>query len=125
MYVYVGGSGEDTVRVLELAPDGTLSEVQLIVDDAILELDNNFGEFTIATAGGAEFLIVHGFNDDGISVFQIGNDGQLTSTFNVDDSAALGLGLNGVYDTESVQIGNTTFVLATGDWRLRRCAHRF
>ncbi|MEO9723820.1 MAG: hypothetical protein ABJF86_10350 [Tateyamaria sp.] len=113
------------MRVLELAPDGTLSEVQLIVDDAILELDNNFGEFTIATAGGAEFLIVHGFNDDGISVFQIGNDGQLTSTFNVDDSAALGLGLNGVYDTESVQIGNTTFVLATGDWRLRRCAHRF
>ncbi|MEP2891305.1 beta-propeller fold lactonase family protein [Tateyamaria sp.] len=116
MYVYVGGSGEDTVRVLEQAPDGTLSEVQLIVDDAILELDNNFGEFTIATAGGAEFLIVHGFNDDGISVFQIGNDGQLTNTFNVDDSAALGLGLNGVYDTDSVRIGNTTFVLATGNF---------
>lgn len=111
-YLYAASENDDSISVFQVQANGTLTLAQTIIDDATLELDFPFGELTIAASGGNSFLIVHGNNDDGLSVFRIGTDGTLTNTTNVADTALLGL--DNAAGTTVVTMGANTFVYATG-----------
>lgn len=113
-FLYAVSEVDDSISVFEVQPDGTLVLAQTIIDDATLELDLPFAEVTVALAGGNPFLLVHGQNDDGISVFRIGTDGQLTNTANVDDALQVDFGMNGAAGTAVVTRGADTFVYVTG-----------
>ncbi|MGH1412641.1 MAG: beta-propeller fold lactonase family protein [Pelagimonas sp.] len=113
-YLYAVSESDDSLSVFEVQQDGTLSLSQTIIDDATLELDLPFGELSIVQSGANQFLIVHGYYDDGLSVFQIGVDGTLTNTANIDDTLQPEFGMNAASDTAVVTMGANTFVYVTG-----------
>lgn len=113
-YLYAAAEFDDALTVFSVANDGSLSVVQTISDDAMLELDGTNLPPTIVTVGASTFLVATGFRDNGLSVFRIGSNGQLTNVTNLDDSQQLGFGLDGAAGTMAVQIGGRTFLLVTG-----------
>ena len=113
-YLYVNSAYDDSITVLSVDAAGAFTVVETIVDDATLELDGTDLEMTVASAGGNQFLIATGYNDDGVSVFRIGADGRLTNTANLDDSQNLGYGLDGALGTATLTIGGKTFVFVAG-----------
>ncbi len=115
-YLYSAGIDSNGVGVFEIAADGTLTQIQTIfeVNNPTFELDTVHGELTIATAGGNQFLIVQAWEDHGLSVFQIGTDGRLTNTDNVDDATSPSYLLGNAANTTAVSFNGNTFVFATG-----------
>ncbi|TBX24712.1 beta strand repeat-containing protein [Nioella sediminis] len=115
-YLYAAGEVSDAITVYQVGADGMLTSVQTVFDsdDTDLQLDGSLGELTIATSGGNQFLITQGYYDDGLSVFQIGANGQLTNTDNIDDADSPALVLNGPADTAFIEYMGTSFVFATG-----------
>ncbi len=69
-YLFVTGWFDDGVSIFSVAGDGTLSNVENVTDDAILELDGA-QSVTTAIIDGTNYLFVAGFGDDGVSVFSV------------------------------------------------------
>lgn len=114
-YLYVNGAVDDGISVFQVAADGTLTNLQNINDDAILELDNAgevVGELAVADVGGTQFLIAAGHQDDGFSVFRINANGTLTNTDNRTDGGALEL--DGAWGVATATVGGNTFVYVAG-----------
>lgn len=113
-FLFANARSSDTITTFQVSPDGLLTPVATVADDAVLELDGTEGQMRTATVGGNSFLIATGFNDDGVSVFQVAADGSLTNTQNLDDSEQLGFGLDGAYGVTVTVIGLETFVIVAG-----------
>lgn len=115
-FLYASGEYDDAVTIFEVGADGSLTALGLVEDSdvAAYEFDRPAGNLTIATVGTDEFLIVTGQYDNGISVFQIGSDGLLTNTDNIDDAPVPGYTLDGVRDTSFARHNGTSFVFAVG-----------
>ncbi len=112
-FLYVGNFGaNDGVTAFSIAPNGNLNFIQNTPDNATLEIQGVAGRMSHANVGGNDFLIVTGFNDDGVSTFQIQADGTLLNRDNVPDSAALAL--DGTNDSAVGTIGGKTFVFVAG-----------
>jgi hypothetical protein len=115
-FVYVTGLYDDGLSAFELAPDGTLTNIQNIDDGPVAGALEIRGATAInsATVGGVTYLYVAGSIDDGISVFEVASDGTLTSIQNLADDAALQIrGIEGRMAVATVD--GTTFLVATGD----------
>jgi hypothetical protein len=110
-YLFAGGFSDDGISVFSLS-ETTLSNVDNVndADNAALELD---GVVSLATAlvGSKTFLFAAGFNDNGISVFDVATDGTLTNVDNVGDNATLKL--FGVGSVQTAKIAGTTYLFAT------------
>ena len=89
-YLFVAGLVDDGVSVFAVAPDGTLTNVDNVSDDATRELNGAIG-VTTAVIAGITYLFVMGLFDDGVSVFAVAADGTLTSVDDVTDDATLEL----------------------------------
>jgi 6-phosphogluconolactonase (cycloisomerase 2 family) len=107
-YVFVPGAIDDGISVFAAAADGTLTNVDIVPDDATLELDGAVG-VTTAVVGDVTYLFVSGGEDDGVSVFSVAGDGTLTNVDNVTDDATLGLDGAGFMTT--AVLGGTTYLL--------------
>lgn len=108
-FVYTVGYDDNGVSAFELETDGTLTNLQNVADadNAAYELSGALGG-TVVTVAGAHYLIVAGYTDDGLSVFQIDGNGTLTNVANVpDDASTL---LNGVSDVTTAQVNGITYV---------------
>jgi 6-phosphogluconolactonase (cycloisomerase 2 family) len=107
-YLFVPGAIDDGVSVFAVANDGTLQNVEIVSDDATLEIDGAVGA-TTAVVGGMTYLFVSGGEDDGLSVFAVAADGTLTNVDNVSDDATLGLDGAGFMST--AVIDGVTYLL--------------
>ncbi|HKS63540.1 MAG TPA: hypothetical protein VJT13_17710, partial [Xanthobacteraceae bacterium] len=112
-YVFVAGSVDDGVSTFRLNVDGSLTNIAggNVTDAGALELD---GAQTLTTAvvGGTTYLFVGGSPDEGISVFSVAANGNLTNVFNVTDDATLKL--LGIADLTTAVVNGTTYLYAAG-----------
>jgi 6-phosphogluconolactonase (cycloisomerase 2 family) len=108
-YLFVGGRIDDGVSVFSVANDGSLTNVFNVPDGGSLELD---GASSVSTAvvNGTTYLFVTAFDDDGISVFSVANDGSLTNVSNVTDSGLLEL--DGAFSVTAAVVNGTTYLFA-------------
>jgi hypothetical protein len=80
-------------------------------DGGALELDGA-SAVTSADVGGKTFVFVAGAVDNGVSVFELGRDGSLTSRSDVTDSGSLNL--VGVSGLTTIMSGGATYLVAAG-----------
>lgn len=110
-FVFVAGLGDNGFSTFSLDDFGVLTFVETVTDTALTSLSQPRA-LEITTIGDRTFLFVAG-EDDGISVFEIGNDGRSTNVGTV-----LGDGttvLSSVYDLEIILQGGVQYLLATDD----------
>ena len=115
-YLYVNGFDDDGVSAFSINGDGTLNPIQSIFDGPGLglQLNGSRGQMSIATVGSAQFLVASGYDDDGFSVFRIGDGGTLTSTDNVRSTDTPNDALNNARDTATAVVDGNTFIFVTG-----------
>ncbi len=110
-YLFVAGYDDNGVSVFSIANDGTLTNVHNVTDAATLAL-NVAISVTTESIGGTPYLFVAGYDDDGLSVFSIANNGVLTSVYDVTDDTTLAL--NGAISVTTETIGGTSYLFVAG-----------
>lgn len=93
-YVFVAGYNDSGVSVFRLNNNGSLTNTDNVTDSGTLELANTLGLAT-AVVDGVTYLYAGGFNDRGISVFRVNNNGTLTSVADYDFGTSVASGLYG------------------------------
>lgn len=85
----VAGGNQDGLSVFSVAPDGTLTITDNVLDDATMNLANvrSIDSFEI---NGTSYIAV-GADEGGVSFFEIAPDGTLTNVGNVADDGVLNL----------------------------------
>lgn len=97
-YLYVNAAIGDGLSVFRVHADGTLTNIQNVKDDDILELNGPEGKMAVAIVGGVTYLVSPGDDDNGLGIFRINADGTLTSTFTITDKDAEALQLHSASD---------------------------
>ena len=110
-YLFVTGFHDDGVGVYSVAADGHLTNVFNVRDTGPMELDGPVDAITVAV-GGTTYLVVSGFEDDGLTVFSVAADGHLTNVFNLPDDGTLKL--DNPVGLLTTVIGGTTYLLVAG-----------
>ena len=90
---------------------GGVTPRDTVSDDATLFLGAPWGVHAL-TVGGRAFVYGQGESDDGVSVFELTSDGQLTNVQNVADDATLQL--DGADNFASAVIGGVTYLYVNG-----------
>lgn len=112
-FVYATGVNGDGISAFKLGASGSLTSIQTIADDRVLEL-NGAANFASVTVGGATYLYVNADIGDGISAFRVSAKGTLTNIQNIGNDAELEL--KGTEGKMAVAIvGGLTYLVATGD----------
>jgi Ca2+-binding RTX toxin-like protein len=109
--VFAAGATDDGISTFQLGNDGELFNRDNVTDDATLQL-NGVGALATASVGVKTFLFAAGSVDDGVSVFDVSNGGDLTNVFNVTDDATLNL--NGAQAVTTAKIAGTTYLFVAG-----------
>ena len=109
VFVTAKGNGDNGVSVFSLGTDGTLTNVDNVADNAVMNLGGAFA-LTTAVVGGTTYLFASAVSDYGVSVFSVGADGHLTNVANVSDNATLQLALT--TDVETMVVGGTTYLFS-------------
>ena len=116
-FLFAAGAVDNGVSVFAVGADGSLTNVDNVINDPVVEL---LGAQSVTTAvvAGTTFLFVASGNDDGVSVFSVVSDGSLTNVENVEESATLPL--DGPVTVTTAVVGGTTylFVVARSDDRV-------
>ena len=109
-FLFAAGEFDAGISVFIVNDNGTLANVDNVMDDATLELD---GVISLSTSvvDGTIFLFAAGRADSGVSIFSVGNDGTLTNVDNVADAGSLQLG--GAESITTSDINGSTFVFTT------------
>ena len=110
-YLFVAGSTDDGVSVFRVGDTGALANVANVTDDATLEL-NGAISVTTAVVADTTYLFVAGADDDGVSVFRVGDTGALANVTNVTDDAMLEL--NGAVSVTTAVVADTTYLFVAG-----------
>jgi Ca2+-binding RTX toxin-like protein len=93
---------------------GALEPRTSVYDDNVNQLDGAFGVH-IAAVGEKTFVFVAGFQDDGISAFELGADGSLTNTYNLDGGPPTGpLEIDQAANFASATVGGTSYLYVNG-----------
>lgn len=109
-YLYVGGLEETPgLSGFKIHDDGKLTHVQSLKDDDILFTDGIIGMFT-HQIDGKTFLYTSGFQDNGVSGFQINEDGTFKNVNNIGDNTTDRY-LTGAYPLTGVQLGNNYYII--------------
>ncbi|MEE2527391.1 Ig-like domain-containing protein, partial [Hyphobacterium sp. HN65] len=100
-----------TVTLAPVMSAPSLTNVANVADGGALELNGNRA-VTTAVVNGVTYLFAAGYFDDGISVFSVANNGNLTNVANVIDDATLKL--DGVRSVTTAVVNGTTYLFAVG-----------
>ena len=92
--MFSSGANDGGVSVFSVAANGALTNVDNVIDDATSKIAGPQG-MTTAVVGGTTYLFVTGYHDDGVGVFSVAANGDLTNVFNVQDSRPHGAGRGG------------------------------
>ena len=112
-YLFVAGFNDDGVSVFSVANNGSLNNVDNVSDDSSLELDGAYS-VTTAEVGGMTYLFVAGYDDDGVSVFSVANNGSLNNVDNVSDDSDSSLLLDGASSVTTAEVGGMTYLFVAG-----------
>lgn len=96
-YVILASSVSDSLSVLRMAPDGSLSAVDHVLDTTHTRFEN-IGEMDVFTANGHNFVLVSG-TDNGVSLFTVLPNGRLQYL----ESVAYN-GVNGLNSISSIEV---------------------
>jgi hypothetical protein len=106
-FLFVAGIVDDGLSVFDVDAAGNLTNVDNVSDNAALQLDAVRGVAT-AVVGAKTFLFTAAVDDNGVSVFDIAANGNLTNVDNVSDNAVLNL--NGAAGITTANIAGITYV---------------
>ncbi len=107
-YLLVGGLEKDPgLTSFRIHADGSLTHVQSIEDSPEIFTDGIIG-MSEHTIGSHTFLVTGGFQDSGVSSFEIHRNGTFTNISNIADD--LRRFLNGTYPVEGITLGGENFV---------------
>ena len=109
-YLFVAGYIDDGVSVFRVADGGTLTNVANVDDSDYLL--NGARSVSTAQIGNNTYLFVAGFDDNGVSVFNVDSSGDLRNVANVTDNDDYKLG--GASSVSTAQIGNNTYLFVAG-----------
>ena len=109
-YLFVGGL-EDTpgLSSFEIKPNGKLVHVQSMVDNEEIHTDGIIGMFA-HQIDGQTYLFTGGFQDNGISSFQVFEDGRFRHVNSIADNTKDRY-LTGAYPVDGVTLGGNHYVL--------------
>lgn len=110
-YLFAAGSVDDGISVFTVGTNGNLTNVDNVSDNATLLLEA-INSLSTAVVGGITYLFAAGVTDNGVSMFEVANDGTLTNVYNLSDDAEVALEYP--YAAQPVTIGGQTFLLTTG-----------
>ena len=110
-YLFVAGRDDNGVSVFSVGDDGGLSNVTNVSDNSSLELGGAW-QVTTAEVGSTTYLFVAGIDDNGISVFSVGDDGGLSNVTNVSDNSSLEL--DGARSIMTADVSGTTYLFVAG-----------
>ena len=111
-YLFVAGKLDSGVSVFRVASDGRLTNVYNVADDTTLNL-NGAASVTTSQIGANTYLFVAGRGDDGVSIFSVASNGELTNVGNVSDGGTLEL--DGANSVTTAQIGANTYLFVAGE----------
>ncbi len=106
-FIYAGGLDKG-LSCYELSENGVLHPVQSIADDKTQHLHGIIGMSTLSI-GDKQFLFTGAFFDNGISCYQVMQNGHLQNISNIKDDSTLFL--NGTFPVNAVQFGNENYLL--------------
>ncbi len=106
-YVFVGGL-DTGLSCFEITADNQFRHIQSIEDDSTTFLNGIIG-MTHMNIDGRVFLFAGSFMDDGVSSFEIFEDGHFKNLQNIRDDE--NLFLTGAFPLNSIQLGNRNFLL--------------
>lgn len=115
---FLVGSGyfDDGFSVFRIGADGRLTNTANIDDDQNGDYElNNARDVASAVVGGRSFIFVAGYNDNGVSVFEMGSSGQVALRDSVDDASSAALNLQGAYGMATASVGGATYLIASGE----------
>ena len=110
-YLFAVGSSDNGFSVFSVENDGGLSNVTNVLDDSSLKLEEAWG-VTTAEVGDTTYLFVTGNEDDGFSVFSVGDDGRLSNVTNVSDDSSLVV--SNAISVTTAEVGSTTYLFVAG-----------
>ena len=110
-YLFVAGYFDDGVSVFSVASNGLLANVTNVTDAGSLELDGA-ASVTTAVVDGTTYLFVAGNRDDGVSVFNVANNGLLAGVTNVPDDSSLEL--DRAFSVTTAVVDGTTYLFVAG-----------
>lgn len=110
-YLFVASLTDDGVSVFRVDPGGTLVNVANLSDSAGTQLDGAIAA-TAQVIGGVTYLAVAGFDDHGVSLFQVGADGSLTSTASTPEPTAP---IRYTFGLAASAVGGVTYLFVPGD----------
>ena len=111
-YLFVAGFLDSGVSVFSVANNGMLASVTNVPDAGMLEL-SGAQSVTTAVVDGTTYLFVAGNQDDGVSVFRVGDTGALANVTNVTDAGSLEL--NGASSVTTAVVDGTTCLFVAGN----------
>jgi Ca2+-binding RTX toxin-like protein len=114
VYVYVASRYDNGIQIFTLGGDGTLTPISSVTDTSNTALDGAV-TLKVVEKAGTSYLVVAGFDNDGLSVFEIDGNGADIGTLTLRDTIYNGGGnaLDGALDTEVFQAGHRSFVVTT------------
>ena len=114
VFVYVASERDDGIQVLTLDGDGQLTPVTSITDTVNTAL-NGALDLEVVEKAGRKFLVVTGFHDDGVSIFEIDQAGADLGHLTLRDTIYNGstLTLDGASSVKVHEAGNRSFVVVS------------
>lgn len=111
-YLYATRPEGAGIAIFELAPDGEVTARGNVADTADVHAAGVAAMVSL-TLGGATYLVTGGYDDGGVTVWQVGTNGALTA---VDSAGAEdGVALNGLSALRTVTTGGTTWLIAAAE----------
>ena len=110
-YVFAAGGTDDGISSFRLGSDGGFLPIDNTPDRGGFELDG-VAALVTASVGVKTFLFAAGSIDDGVSVFDVSDNGTFNNVFNITDDATLNL--NGAQAVTTAKIAGTTYLFVAG-----------
>ena len=110
-YLFVAGFIDNGVSVFSVSSSGTLANVDNVTDDENLSLFLT-SSLTTTMIDGVTYLFVTGQGDNGVSVFSVASDGELTNIANIVDDETLKL--DGAVSSTTTMIDGISYLFVIG-----------
>ncbi|MCT4556036.1 MAG: hypothetical protein N4A53_15235 [Pelagimonas sp.] len=112
-YMVIGGNGDDGFSVFRIESDGTLTALSHVRDsqNGNYLMDSNFDGAVVSTETGT-YVYATGYNDDGVSVFEVTASGGLRYIDSIGDNSSTEL--SGAFIAEPVRIGGQDYLGVSG-----------
>ncbi|SFW64070.1 Dabb family protein [Cellulophaga fucicola] len=109
-YLFVGGlESTPGLSCFKIHKNGKLSHIQSLVDNDLIHTDGIIGMYS-HKINGKTFLFTGGFQDNGISSFEVFNNGNFKNINNIADNTTNRY-LTGAYPVNGVTLGDNHYVV--------------